>query len=239
MPKTYLGSVTSTKVTVCKNCDWLSHGFCMALVKGRLDEAKAFVETGNINIRSNFADIDGEAIFPVHAAVIGGNVNILRWLVDTLGCPISTELSTGSLTATKSTTNQSLRTSKGRSLIDLALNGKKKPDIVRYLIVEKKLSVKDSNNTPLLLNAIDNYIRQSNITETEQLKGSPPVLVIDEEQSSVSTSLNDQCCICFERPFSDCVLTPCGHQMCCFKCGQHLDKCPICKVPCSPLKVFR
>lgn len=81
---------------------------------------------------------------------------------------------------------------KGRSLIDLALNGKKKPDIVRYLIVEKKLSVKDSNNTPLLLNAIDNYIRQSNITETEQLKGSPPVLVIDEEQSSVSTSLNDQ-----------------------------------------------
>lgn len=62
MPKTYLGSVTSTKVTVCKNCDWLSHGFCMALVKGRLDEAKAFVETGNINIRSNFADIDGEAM---------------------------------------------------------------------------------------------------------------------------------------------------------------------------------
>ena len=62
MPKTYLGSLTSTKVTVCKNCDWLSHGFCMSLVKGRLDEAKSFVETGNINVRSNFADIDGEAM---------------------------------------------------------------------------------------------------------------------------------------------------------------------------------
>ena len=81
---------------------------------------------------------------------------------------------------------------KGRSLIDLALNGKKKPDIVRYLIVEKKLSVKDSKNTPLLLNAIDNYIRESNITETEQRNGSPPVLVVEEEQSSISTSLNDQ-----------------------------------------------
>jgi hypothetical protein len=37
----------------------------------------------------------------------------------------------------------------------------------------------------------------------------------------------------------DCVLIPCGHQICCQHCGKHLNTCPLCKRNCSVLRIFR
>ena len=61
VPRTYL-STTSLTVRVCSSCDWLSNAFCIALLQGRADDAKLLYDTGNVNLRSSFAAIHGEAM---------------------------------------------------------------------------------------------------------------------------------------------------------------------------------
>jgi hypothetical protein len=47
-----------------------------------------------------------------------------------------------------------------------------------------------------------------------------------------------QCIICFANSI-DCVVTPCGHQICCMTCSKNISRCPVCGVDCSFIKVFR
>ena len=62
IPKTYV-SQQSLTVRVCTWCDWLSNAFCMTLLKGgTLQDAKSIFETGNVNLRTCFADINHEAM---------------------------------------------------------------------------------------------------------------------------------------------------------------------------------
>lgn len=108
IPKTYVMHSHALTVRVCKSCDWLSNAFCMALLQGKYEDAVKVFDTGNINLRSSFAGINQEAMFPVHCAVLGGNVETLKWLVDKHGCPVSIkrDARTGRL--------QSVQTSAGR-----------------------------------------------------------------------------------------------------------------------------
>ena len=69
IPKTYLGKVNSLTARVCKSCDWISNAFCMALLQGNYEQALSLHATGNVNLRSTFADIHKEAMFPIHCAV--------------------------------------------------------------------------------------------------------------------------------------------------------------------------
>lgn len=64
IPKTFLSSShqQSLTVRVCTSCDWLSNAFCMALLRGNLDDAVAIVSTNNVNLRTSFADINREAM---------------------------------------------------------------------------------------------------------------------------------------------------------------------------------
>jgi hypothetical protein len=63
IPKTYLGNANAAMtVRVCKSCDWLSNAFCMALLRGSLEDAFRFHSTGNVNLRCTFADISKEAM---------------------------------------------------------------------------------------------------------------------------------------------------------------------------------
>lgn len=50
--------------------------------------------------------------------------------------------------------------------------------------------------------------------------------------------ITKQCIICFSNPI-DCVVTPCGHQICCLECGNNISRCPVCSVECSFIRVFR
>lgn len=63
VPKTFLHhSNSATTTRACRSCDWLSNAFCMALLRGNYDDALRFHATGNINLRSTFADISREAM---------------------------------------------------------------------------------------------------------------------------------------------------------------------------------
>ena len=63
IPRTYYNPGTAAlTVRVCKSCDWLVNGFCMSLLKGQYENALIFYETGNVNVRCSFADINKEAM---------------------------------------------------------------------------------------------------------------------------------------------------------------------------------
>ena len=49
---------------------------------------------------------------------------------------------------------------------------------------------------------------------------------------------DNECVICCDNQI-DCVLTPCGHQVCCKLCGDAIKECPICRGPCSTMKIFK
>lgn len=61
LPKTYYTQQTTT-VRVCTSCDWLSNAFCMSLLHGKYDDTIKIFESGNVNLRTSFASINGEAM---------------------------------------------------------------------------------------------------------------------------------------------------------------------------------
>lgn len=249
VPKTYglMGSGYTPKVRVCKSCDWLSNAFCMSLLRGQSNDAFALYETGNINLRCTFADINGEAMFPVHCAVLGGSLTLLKWLVDTNCCPTRRGGSSPLLQ------NRSILTSNNRSMLDLAMTGKPKMDILRHLVIEMNMSILDTKNPKLAQVTLENLLRETgNLARGHDrldrlLENEYPttVHVVEDDNNTMlppdsmcDTSIDDACVICCEKPM-DCVLVPCGHQLCCSGCGTKISTCPMCKTKCTVLKIFR
>lgn len=134
----------------------------------------------------------------------------------------------------------SLQTSKSRTLIDLAMTGKPKFEVLSYLI-KKNLSVLDASDKSLATKTLDVLLRTGFRFDKRDEDGVPEIdsdLDSSSELSSSATRLENACVICCENEM-DCVLSPCGHQICCNECGSRLSNCPICKSRCSVLRVFR
>jgi hypothetical protein len=75
--------------------------------------------------------------------VMGGNLELVKWLVESQDCPISVRRDP------KSRMLLSVQTSSSRTLVDLAMTGKPKIDILSYLVRKKKLSVLDTKDPSL------------------------------------------------------------------------------------------
>lgn len=156
MPETY-NLKNESVVKVCKSCSFLTESFQKALLKGDLDEAIDLYHTGNINLRCPLPAATGakkaEIMYPVHCAVLGGNLDIVRWLLDEHFCPIKiVKKSTGK--GRKSAGDTAIVTSKGRSVLNIAMSGLK-VDIIRYLVVEKGVPVYETKDLQLSLRALE------------------------------------------------------------------------------------
>lgn len=169
-------------VTVCTSCNTLSVRFKNALLQGQYGAAMELYLTGNINLRVPYASSSssGETMLPIHCAVEGGSEELLRWLVDVHYCPIydmssSAEKSdSGIIVAVNDVAEKfknlapltntakekeysflpTLKTSKGRSLINIAMMAKH-VGIIKYLINEKKVSVYEVHDLKLALGAVE------------------------------------------------------------------------------------
>lgn len=193
-------------------------------------------------------------------AALGGNLELLKWLVDDNCCPIkSVRVSGRSRDSSNSFTE--ISTSKGRSLLGIALENRN-VGIVRYLVVEKGIQLSGEKditmdtlcrNLDLVLRLLPEDAATGN--SSENAHGLPPDLVSNGHEpptgdtrysntdvrgldTASDGSVSDACIICFDRTI-DCVATPCGHQVCCLDCGQNITKCPVCAVDCSFMRVFR
>ena len=105
--------------------------------------------------------------FPIHCAAQGGNLVLVRWLVDVHYCPIKM-LRTGN--KNKGTTDELLATSKGRNILDFVMEGKH-VDMLRYLVREKGVSVHEIKDLKTSLNALEAILSSNNdddfITDSE------------------------------------------------------------------------
>ncbi len=223
---------------------------------------------------------------PIHSAVAGGNLKLLIWLVDVHHCPLKM---TNTNNRHKQSTLQLIKTSSGRTVLDIAIEDKK-VDILQYLVNEKRVPMSsDNKKNAQALSALEavlkampesprymdkNKFRSINNNNTSYSRRKLQTVnpkcnnlynmddendeadcssIYDsdddesetdidgmkkEEAESVATTVKDPCIICYERSI-DCVLTPCGHQICCLHCSKNMTKCPICSTDCKSIRIFR
>jgi len=263
IPATY-NLKNEAQVKVCCSCNSLSRSFKKTLLDGDLEEAMALYGTGNINLRTPFP-VSGkkdELMHPVHCAAEGGNLNILRWLIDEHFCPIKIHRAKAKK---KGVADAPIVTSKGRSVLGIALDNLK-VDIMRYLVVECGISIFEYKDLTTALSALEaaltalpqsisqptarfdapNSARWDHASFVDDFSepsslGADDILVDDSVagKSSARSSRNgDSCIICFDRKI-DCVATPCGHQVCCLDCSENLSSCPVCNDRTAFIKIFR
>ncbi len=150
---------------VCTSCDTLAKRFQHSLLEGRYETALELYLTGNINLRVPFAfKSEKEDMLPVHCAILGKSEKLLRWLVETQCCPL--QMFATSNKGIKSSKGKemenylpSLKTSKGRSILDLAMESKD-CGIMRFLVKERELSVFEVKDLDIVLRALDTLIKQ-------------------------------------------------------------------------------
>jgi hypothetical protein len=99
--------------------------------------------------------------YPVHCAVLGGNLSLLKWLIDENCCPLrSIRVGRGGSKATNDIYTPIL-TSFKRSLLHIALS-KNCIDILRYLVVEKNMPLRaEMRDIPIetLVENLDTVLR--------------------------------------------------------------------------------
>ncbi|KAL7580812.1 hypothetical protein ACA910_001089 [Epithemia clementina (nom. ined.)] len=262
IPETY-NLKNEAIVKVCRSCNTLSRAFRRALVQGDYESALALYGTGNVNLRTPFP-VSGkkdEIMWPVHCAVEGGNINILRWLVDVRFCPITT-IPSGTRKPRRGTRESLITTSAGRHVLSIAIETLK-VDIMHYLVVDRGVSIYESTELEPSLRALEaTLIALPRPSELHHLgdeepeprwdNGSfddisvPSTIGVESEKVGYddnttigSRTKNSDCCIiCFERKI-DCVATPCGHQICCLECSSNLSSCPVCNHKGDFIRIFR
>ena len=183
IPDTYNLKKEST-VKICKSCDALSKSFKKALLTGNYEDAIALYGTGNINLRTPFpvSSKKDEIMYPIHCAVEGGNTNVVRWLMDDHFCPIKL-IRTGSGKRAKrgmTGTDVPILTSKGRSVMTIAMGGLK-IDILRYLVIERDVSVYEAKDLKSSLRALE-----------AALQALPPMSTTPRDEVPMSARWDDQ-----------------------------------------------
>jgi len=153
IPATY-NLKNESVVKVCKQCDSLSSAFKQALLAGNYEESIALYGTGNINLRTQFrvANKRDEVMFPVHCAVLGGNLGLVRWLIQDHFCPIKVVRSAPGRKSKRS--DSLIMTSKGRNVLSLALE-RLKVDVMQFLVVECGVSIYEHTDLKTSLRALE------------------------------------------------------------------------------------
>lgn len=156
IPETY-NLKKESQVKICKSCHYLSGSFKKALHDGDYEEAIALYGSGNVNLRTPFpgSGKKEEVMYPIHAAVDGGNIHIVRWLMEDHFCPIKV-IRTGSGKKPKrgGSADIPILTSKGRSVLSMAMTGLH-VDILRYFVVDCGVSIYESKDLKGSLRALE------------------------------------------------------------------------------------
>jgi hypothetical protein len=157
LPETY-NLKKESQLKICKSCNFLSGAFKKALLDGDYEEAVGLYGSGNINLRTSFpqsAKKKEEVMCPIHAAVEGGNLELVRWLMDDHFCSIKV-VRTGSGKKLKrgGSADQPILTSKGRSVLSIAVGGLH-VDILRFLVVDCGVSIYESKDLKSSLRVLE------------------------------------------------------------------------------------
>lgn len=262
MPHTY-NTKDENIMNVCRSCHQLSSLFRDALLSGDEEKVQELYRTGNINLRSPFAHVKGEVLYPIHCAVLGGNLKLIKWLVDIKCVPLR---NSSKKSRRKGPRDGTLTTSKGKTILELAIISNN-IDVVRYLVCDKNISILSYRDLSSALITLESALKRITLLSngTGDLKSGDDMVgaeslddrivsetmddhsdenegnnaEMDRKVRSDSTrSDDDGCIICCNNPI-DCVTIPCGHQFCCLKCAAELTHCPLCCTKSTFLRTFK
>jgi hypothetical protein len=149
IPETY-NLKKESLVKVCKSCNFLSSAFKKALLAGDYEEAIAIYGSGNINLRTPFPQFSNkkeEVMYPIHCAVEGGNLSIVRWLMEDHFCPVKVIRTGGGVKKSKKAGSQDypILTTKNRSVLTIAMDNIH-VKVLRYLVVDNGFSIYESKD---------------------------------------------------------------------------------------------
>ena len=99
---------------------------------GDVDTALACIQTGNFNMQSPYT-IYEDSMYPIHCAAHGGNLDLLKYMINDQGCSLTSYTSAG--------VKVPCLTKSGQSVMSIAAN-RGHVHIMRWLVVEKGLSVR-------------------------------------------------------------------------------------------------
>ena len=268
IPSTY-NLKKESKVRVCKSCNFLSAAFKKALLDGDYEESIALYGSGNINLRTPFpqnAKKKGEVVHPIHCAVQGGNLDIVRWLTEDHFCPIKVVRTGSAHKHKRGGSDMLIKTSKDRSVLTIAISNVY-VDILRYLVVDRNVSIYDAKDLKSSLRVLEAALLALP-GENGALRGDLVMPRWDDtsfdENMTIASSLGadqtqlgeasatvsmvgsvvsrrqggEKCIICYDNTINS-VMTPCGHQVCCLTCSANLSACPMCNMKGEFIKIFR
>jgi len=263
IPDTY-NLKKETQVKVCKSCNFLSGTFKKALLEGDYEQAIALYGSGNVNLRTPFPQFSNkkeEVMFPIHCAIEGGDLDTVRWLMEDHFCPVKVIRAGGGKRSKKGVSKDfPILTSKNRSVLTIAMESLH-VKILRYLVVDNGVYIYESKDLKGSLRALEAVLNAlpSGLVEhrsDDQHTHRWDDAVFDGDIVSVASSLGadatltgsefsrnkrneaDACIICYAHAI-DCVMTPCGHQICCLSCSKNLLVCPVCNNQGEFIKIFR
>ena len=207
----------------------------------------------------------GEVLYPIHCAVLGGNLKLIKWLVDIKCVPLH---KSSKKSKRKGPRDGTLTTSKGKTILELAIISNN-IDVVRYLVCDKNISilsyrdlssalvtlesalkritflsngttgdVEDGYNMAGAESQDDHIISEETRDESAKEKENNGVELEGKVLSDSTRSEDDACIICCNNPI-DCVTIPCGHSLCCLKCAAELTDCPLCCTKSTFLRTFK
>jgi Zinc finger, C3HC4 type (RING finger) len=197
---------------------------------------------------------------------MGGNLAALRWLVEAHCTPMTTRDPRARMISVQTSEGRTLldiamtgKSPKMDILVYLIQHGIRINDMKDPALAPKTLEVllkgncmvspppRSSGNALLASRGNPPMIEVDVVMEEEDDDEANAAAAISDRSdgmtsiASATTALvddDDLCALCCESKM-DCVLLPCGHQVCCFRCGNMLTSCPACKVSCSVLRIFR
>lgn len=129
-----------TLVRTCDSCNVLMESFNDALRRGDAQTAFSAYSSGNVNIHCPLTVYKSEE-YPIHCAVRGGNLKLVRWLLETKCATVSKLLPNGQ--------SAPLLTTKGISCLGIAAYYGH-ADIMRYLVQKRGCSLMEINDTDVL-----------------------------------------------------------------------------------------
>jgi hypothetical protein len=139
LPKTYVPEKESM-IRVCDNCSYLQEGFMDSLRAGDLNRSMVFYLTGNVNVHCPMSIYKSEE-YPIHTAIQGGNIHLVRWLVEDRRCSL------------RDGEGEPLKTTEGLSPLAMAaFYGHR--EIMEYLVRDQGCRVTEIKDTTILLRGL-------------------------------------------------------------------------------------
>ncbi len=247
VPPTYHNNERT--VRVCDGCNHLAWNFRRALKEGEKMRALELYASGNVNVWSPYV-LEQVREFPVHCAAEGGDLDLLRWLVDELGCPLY------------DADAAPLLTQQGDSVLGVAARHHR-VSVMRWLVQIKECKISEIGERQQLWNTIDFLLRGGRILangEEEEDRRSRRVIAREEEEEEEEEESDDEseddypprprasvlrasasatkrassskrqttgCAVCRVKEV-DCMVLPCGHLCACSGCASRCKDCPTC-----------